>query len=93
MTDTAAAPASGEPRTVAVTGASRGLGAAMVLELARRGLTVGCLSRKGIGPEDNAVPADIEPRLVGIACDIDDPASVRAALAELTARTGACTPW
>ena len=41
-------------RTVAVTGASRGLGAAMALELARRGLTVGCLSRKGAGPEDAA---------------------------------------
>jgi NAD(P)-dependent dehydrogenase (short-subunit alcohol dehydrogenase family) len=32
-------------RVIAVTGASRGIGAAIVLELARRGFTVGCLSR------------------------------------------------
>ncbi len=89
MTDTPAAPASQEPRkTVAVTGASRGLGAAMVLELARRGLTVGCLSRKGIGPKDGEVPADLGPRLINIACDVDDPASIRGALADLVARTG-----
>ncbi len=76
------------PRTVAVTGASRGLGAAMALELAGRGLTVGCLSRKGAGPEDAAVPADCAERLVNLACDVDDPASVRAALAALVERTG-----
>jgi NAD(P)-dependent dehydrogenase (short-subunit alcohol dehydrogenase family) len=38
-----------EPGIVAVTGASRGIGAAIVLELARRGFTVGCLSRGGRG--------------------------------------------
>jgi len=38
-----------QPMTIAVTGASRGIGAAIALELARRGHTVGCLTRKGIG--------------------------------------------
>jgi len=38
-------------KVIAVTGASRGIGAAIALELARRGFTVGCLTRKGSGPE------------------------------------------
>lgn len=75
-------------RTAAVTGASRGLGAAIALELARRGLTVGCLSRKGAGPEDAEVPAELAPRLLSLACDVDDPGSLTAALGELAARTG-----
>ena len=41
-----------EPKTIAVTGASRGIGAAIARELARRGYTVACLTRKGSGPED-----------------------------------------
>ncbi len=75
-------------RTVAVTGASRGLGAAMALELAGRGFTVGCLSRKGLGPEEEPVPDHLANRLVNLACDVADPASAAAALADLTARTG-----
>jgi NAD(P)-dependent dehydrogenase (short-subunit alcohol dehydrogenase family) len=51
---------------IAVTGASRGLGAAISLELARRGFVVGCLSRRGRGPEDVAVPADVAPRLINL---------------------------
>jgi len=78
-----------QTRTVAVTGASRGLGAAMALELAGRGLTVGCLSRRGAGPEDAEIPSELAPRLVTIACDVDDPASIQAALAALVERTGA----
>lgn len=75
-------------RTAAVTGASRGLGAAIALELARRGLTVGCLSRRGAGPEDAEVPAGLAERLVNLACDVDDPGSLTAALAALAGRTG-----
>ena len=75
-------------RTVAVTGASRGLGAAMALQLAERGFTVGCLSRKGIGPEEEPVPDHLVDRLVNLACDVSDPASGAAALSELATRTG-----
>ena len=75
-------------RTVAVTGASRGLGAAMARELAARGLTVGCLSRKGVGSEEGPVPAELAARMVNLACDVDDPRSLRAALAALVERTG-----
>jgi NAD(P)-dependent dehydrogenase (short-subunit alcohol dehydrogenase family) len=74
-------------RVIAVTGASRGIGAAIVLELARRGFTVGCLSRKGAGPEQ-AVPAALAARLLDVACDVNDEASVRTAFATLVERTG-----
>jgi NAD(P)-dependent dehydrogenase (short-subunit alcohol dehydrogenase family) len=76
-----------EARVIAVTGASRGIGAAIALELARRGFTVACLSRKGRGPELD-VPAALVARLVSVACDVNDEVSVRAALAEVVARAG-----
>ena len=38
-------------KVIAVTGASRGIGAAIALELRRRGHVVGCLARSGKGPE------------------------------------------
>jgi NAD(P)-dependent dehydrogenase (short-subunit alcohol dehydrogenase family) len=75
-----------EPGIVAVTGASRGIGAAIAVELARRGFTVGCLSRGGRGPQDVAVPADLAPRLLPLTCDVDHEASVEAALQALAAR-------
>ncbi|MDE0811396.1 MAG: SDR family NAD(P)-dependent oxidoreductase [Alphaproteobacteria bacterium] len=76
-------------RTVVVTGASRGLGAAISMELARRGFTVGCLSRKGIGPEDQEVPADIAKSMINLPCDITDEDEARATLAKLVETTGA----
>lgn len=75
-------------RVIAVTGASRGIGAAIALELARRGLQVGCLTRKGLGIETTEVPDELKPRLIGIPCDVDDESSVRAALAALVERCG-----
>ncbi len=74
-------------RVVAVTGASRGIGAAIALELARRGFAVGCLSRGGRGPEQEVTQA-LAARFVNVACDVNDEASVRAAFAALAARTG-----
>ena len=41
----------GDGKVIAVTGASRGIGAAIALALARRGHHVGCLTRKGEGIE------------------------------------------
>jgi NAD(P)-dependent dehydrogenase (short-subunit alcohol dehydrogenase family) len=75
-------------RTIAVTGASRGLGAAIALELARRGITVGCLSRKGVGVEEAGVPETLRPRLIPLACDVTDQASIVTALRALAAQTG-----
>lgn len=67
-------------RVIAVTGASRGIGAAIALELARRGFRVVCLTRRGAGPEAAEVPAELAGRFVNRACDVNDEASVRRAL-------------
>ena len=71
---------SNEQRTIAVTGASRGIGAAIALELAGRGFRVACLSRGGTGPEGE-IDAKLASRFVNHACDVNDEASVRKALA------------
>lgn len=76
-------------RVIAVTGASRGIGAAIAIELARRGFTVGCLTRKGTGPEAVEVPREAAERLVSCRCDVTDDASIRRALGDLAARCGA----
>ena len=75
-------------RVIAVTGASRGIGAAIALELARRGFTVACLTRKGRGPE-SAAAKKFARRFVNAACDVTDEAGVRAALAKVVKQTGA----
>jgi len=75
-------------RVIAVTGASRGIGAAIALELAGRGFTVGCLTRKGAGIETQAVPPSVASRIVACACDVDDEVSMRAALAKLASQAG-----
>lgn len=69
-----------DARAIAVTGASRGIGAAIALELARRGFTVGCLSRKGAGPEHE--------RCLPLACDVTQVDSIRNAFAALAERAG-----
>lgn len=75
-----------EPGIIAVTGASRGIGSAIALELARRGFTVGCLSRRGRGPEDVAVEAAVAGRLIHRACDVTDESQVASALDALAGR-------
>ena len=79
----------GATRVIAVTGASRGIGAAIAVELARRGFTVGCFTRKGMVPGTEGLSRKVAERLVGCRCDVTDETSVRRALAELTARSGA----
>jgi len=75
-----------ESKLIAVTGASRGIGAAIAVELARRGFRVACLTRKGAGPEVEAA-AHFEASFVNHACDVNDEDSVRAAL-EAVGRNG-----
>ena len=65
-------------KVIAVTGASRGIGAAIATELVRRGFTVGSLTRKAVGA-DGTLP---------IACDVNDEASVRQAFKSLADRAG-----
>jgi NAD(P)-dependent dehydrogenase (short-subunit alcohol dehydrogenase family) len=75
-------------KTIAVTGASRGIGAAIALELARRGFRVGCLSRKGGGVETVGIPTDLTRCFVNVACDVTDEASSKRALAQIVDAAG-----
>ena len=73
--------------TIAVTGANRGIGAAIALALARAGYRVACLTRSGSLPDAGADDA-LRARLVPIACDVLDEAAVNAALALAAAGAG-----
>jgi len=66
------------PKVIAVTGASRGIGAAIAAELVRRGFTVGSLTRKAIGV-DGTLP---------IACDVNDEESIKKAFKTLADKAG-----
>jgi NAD(P)-dependent dehydrogenase (short-subunit alcohol dehydrogenase family) len=74
-------------QVIAVTGTSRGIGAAIAVELAQRGFTVGCLVRNGKAPDHEAA-AGLVDRLVPIACDVTDEDAVRAAFKALADRCG-----
>lgn len=66
--------------TIAVTGANRGIGAAIALALARAGYTVACLTRSGGAPDAGADGA-VRARLLPLRCDVLDEQAVGAALA------------
>ncbi len=78
-------------RNIFLTGASRGIGAVIALDLARRGYTVGCFSRGGAGPEKVEIPQDLRSRLVMLKGDIGDRASVKSALEKFTGAAGPLT--
>ncbi len=60
---------------IIVTGASKGIGAAIALELQQRDYSVVCLSRSGNAPAGS-----------GLVCDMTDEGSVRAAIKDVAAR-------
>lgn len=76
---------------IVVTGASRGIGAAIAHALARQGHTVVCLSRSGAAPALSAapnlstVPDDIASRWRPLQADVTDPQSLHHALSKVTA--------
>jgi NAD(P)-dependent dehydrogenase (short-subunit alcohol dehydrogenase family) len=74
-------------QVIAVTGTSRGIGAAIAVELARRGFLVGCLARSGSLPEHGDA-SNLRERLVPIACDVTDENAVRSAFQALAERCG-----
>ncbi|MDH3701907.1 MAG: SDR family oxidoreductase [Alphaproteobacteria bacterium] len=69
---------------IAVTGTSRGIGAAIAAELKRRGFSVGCLSRAGGPPAGE----DDDPAYHCAQCDVTDETSIREALQEVTTAAG-----
>jgi len=73
-------------RVVAVTGASRGIGAAVATELAARGFIVACLTRNGKGIESATPPAG---RFVNVRCDVTDEQSLEQAFSEVVSQAGA----
>ena len=74
-------------KVIAVTGASRGIGAAIALELARLGHVVGCLTRSGAGPQTTG-EAPAGGRFINIVCDVTRETSVKDALAKLADTAG-----
>jgi NAD(P)-dependent dehydrogenase (short-subunit alcohol dehydrogenase family) len=73
--------------TVAVTGANRGIGAAIALALARAGYSVACITRSG-GLPDAGADSALRARLVPIRCDVLDEEAVSAALARAAGGAG-----
>jgi NAD(P)-dependent dehydrogenase (short-subunit alcohol dehydrogenase family) len=71
---------------VAVTGASRGIGAAIALALAARGFRVACLTRGGRLPD--GIGPDLAGRLDACPCDVTDETQLARAFAMITARGG-----
>ncbi|WP_265516947.1 SDR family NAD(P)-dependent oxidoreductase [Nitratireductor luteus] len=60
---------------IVVTGASRGIGAAIALDLERRGYRIASVSRSGEAPAG-----------YGVACDVSDPGAISAAFQEVAAK-------
>ena len=73
--------------TIAVTGANRGIGAAIALALARAGYRVACLTRSASLPDIGA-DENLRTRLLPLGCDVLDEQAVASALAQAAEGTG-----
>lgn len=74
-------------QAIIVTGASRGIGAAIAAHLARAGYLVGCLSRSGAMPDVPDADEAVRGRWIAAAADVTDAAAVRAAFARVAQET------
>jgi len=75
------------PTCIVVTGASRGIGAAIAARLAQAGSSVACLSRSGDLPSTlGMLNDDAAGRLMALACDVTRPGAMLAALDDIQAR-------
>src|SRR5574341_377389 len=82
-----------EPRSVVITGASRGLGLASAVHLYKQGWrVVGAMRSPEVGLDRlraaTGAAAD-DPRLRGVRLDLDDPASITAAAKAIEEAVGA----
>lgn len=68
---------------IVVTGASRGIGAAIALALAQQGRQVACVSRSGALPACPGAPAEVAARWTGLKADVTEPDSLAAAFGQL----------
>jgi len=70
-------------RCIVVTGASRGIGAAIAARLARAGYSVACLSRSGALPEVADLPDDARARLFAGVADVTRAGSIAEAIGKV----------
>ncbi|MBI1395025.1 MAG: SDR family oxidoreductase [Betaproteobacteria bacterium] len=73
-------------RCIVVTGASRGIGAAIAHELARAGHFVGCISRSGRPPAREETAAEVRDRWIPVAGDVTRAESLRDAFDTIARR-------
>jgi len=78
-------------RVVAITGASRGIGAAAARVFAGAGAQVALLARNGAAVGELA--AEIGPQAMAVGCDVADWASVQAAVQAVLGRFGRLDVW
>jgi NAD(P)-dependent dehydrogenase (short-subunit alcohol dehydrogenase family) len=76
---------------ILVTGASRGIGAAIAEALAEAGYTVGCVSRSGDLPTRPQASAAARGRWLALKADVTDAAQLSAAFAKFSENVGAIT--
>ncbi len=70
-------------KAIIVTGASRGIGAAIAEHIAGAGFTVGCLSRSGKLPDRPGVSEDVRSRWIALTADVTSPEAFGAAIGTL----------
>ena len=73
---------------IIVTGASRGIGAAIALGLAQAGYAVGCLSRSGETPQITGATPKLAKHWFSAKCDVSRPEQLVAAFTDIAQRSG-----
>ncbi|MFA4913670.1 MAG: SDR family NAD(P)-dependent oxidoreductase, partial [Burkholderiaceae bacterium] len=73
---------------IIVTGASRGIGAAIAHQLARAGFHIACLSRSGDLPQVEEHAEDVRKRWFALRCDVTSAEQVAAAIGQAATHFG-----